>query len=81
MERTEIDSFKAKSGTWILYNDEADKTINVVLMRNNVPMFLVECPEFYDCPVHFLLSLSKQVLHEPMVIRWLIQRYNALEGL
>ena len=77
----EIDRQTTASGTWILYNDDLDKVISVVLMRNNVPLFLIEEPEFYDCPVHFLNSISKQVLNESAVVRWLVRRYCQLEGI
>ena len=77
----QIDSYKAASGTWVLYNDDVDKVINVVLFRNNVPTFLIECPGFYDCPDYFLNSVSLKVLREPTVVSWLIRRYRLQEGL
>jgi len=74
----EIDSITTSSGKWVLFHDPRDKVINVVLVRNGALIFLVEAPEFYDCPVSFLNSLSKQVLNEPNVIFWLIKRWRGI---
>lgn len=71
----EIDSYKTASGTWVLFNDNLNKVINVVLVRNNISIFLTEEPEFYDCPNYFLNAVSQRVLREPAVIGWLLKRY------
>jgi|WetSurMetagenome_2_1015567.scaffolds.fasta_scaffold180919_2 hypothetical protein len=70
---------RTESGIWILYDDEIDKVINVVLMRNNTPIFLIEQPEFYDCPDFMLNAVSKKVLNQ--VSRWLHKRYCLQEDL